>query len=580
MVPGLILILLLCALNLVLMARRKEIKVEPAPQNFPKEVAKRGTSAFPALMMPVVILGGIYGGIMTPTEAAGVAVLYAIPVGWFIYRGLNRKTFVEALVQTGTTTGVVMVMFFTVMIVSRLLIFEDIPRLAEELIFSVSANPIVVLIMINIVIVIIGMLMDDVSGVLLASPLLLPIAQRLGVDPIHFAAIIGVNLGMGNVTPPTAPLLYLGARVANTQVRQDAVADHADDPVRVASDPDRHDLCAGGVALAAQSGAGPLSVGGGGEVKISEIVTTPLWIPYEQPYHWSQGVTYGAGVILVEVRTDEGVVGYGESIATPSAEGIQAFLARAAALCVGRSPFENARLMGEAYHALFELEGTCSAPRFAGQVLAGLEMALWDLMGKAVGRPVHELLGGAVRDEVRYFGFPQGATPEEVATEAGRLAASGYDVIYVKVGRGDALDTEVVAQVRAAIGPDKRLRLDPNEHWQPARAARMIRRLSCFDIELIEQPTHAESLDALARVRAASPVAIRGGPEPSSLPPTPSTPATSTPPISSSSACTRPAGCCASARWRTSRRRPTSTSASTASTRPASPRRPQTTRRQ
>ena len=168
--------------------------------------------------MPVIILGGIYGGIMTPTEAAGVAVLYAIPVGWFIYRGLNRKTFIEALVQTGTTTGVVMVMFFTVMIVSKLLVLQDVTGLAEELILSVSANPIVGLVMINIVIVIIGMLMDDVSGVLLASPLLLPIAQKLGVDPIQFAAIVGVNLGMGNITPPTAPLLYLGARVANTKV--------------------------------------------------------------------------------------------------------------------------------------------------------------------------------------------------------------------------------------------------------------------------------------------------------------------------------------------------------------------------
>ena len=243
-------------------------------------------------------------------------------------------------------------------------------------------------------------------------------------------------------------------------------------------------------------------------MKIIEIHTTPLWIPYKQPYHFAQGVILGAGVILVDVRTDEGVTGYGESIATPSAPGIQAYLARAAEICIGRSPFENARLMSEAYHALFELAGTCSAPRFAGQVLAGLEMALWDAMGKAVGRPVHELLGGAVRDEVRYFGFPQGKTAEDIAGEARRLAASGYDVIYVKVGRGDDLDADVVAQVRAAIGPKKRLRLDPNEHWQPARAARMIRTLSRYDIELVEQPTHAESIDALARVRAASPVAI------------------------------------------------------------------------
>ena len=217
-VPGLILIILLCVLNLILMSRYKNIKVEPAAERFTCEAAKRGANAFPALLMPIVILGGIYGGIMTPTEAAGVAVLYAIPIGWFVYRGLNRKTFIEALVETGTTTGVVMVMFFCVMIVSKLLVLQDVTGIAERLIFSLSANPIVGLIMINIVIVVIGMLMDDVSGVLLASPLLLPIAVKLGVDPIQFAAIVGVNLGMGNITPPTAPLLYLGARVANTQV--------------------------------------------------------------------------------------------------------------------------------------------------------------------------------------------------------------------------------------------------------------------------------------------------------------------------------------------------------------------------
>ncbi len=219
-VPGLILIALLCILNFVLMSRRKEIAVEPAPESFGREASKRGVTALPALLMPVIILGGIYGGIMTPTEAAGIAVLYAIPVGWFIYRGLDRKSFIEAMVQSATTTGVVMVMFFTVMIVSRLLVFEDIPGIAQEFIFSISENPIVVLIMINLVIVLIGMLMDDVSGVLLSAPLLLPIVQDLGVDPVQFAAIIGVNLGMGNITPPTAPLLYLGARVAGTRVNQ------------------------------------------------------------------------------------------------------------------------------------------------------------------------------------------------------------------------------------------------------------------------------------------------------------------------------------------------------------------------
>ena len=219
-IPGLILVLLIVIVNFVMLRRHRDIKTLPPSPNFTADVARKSWHAVPAILMPVIILGGIYGGIMTPTEAAGIAVIYAIPVGFFVYKGLNRGNFVQALLETATTTGVVMVMFFMVMIVSRMLIFEDIPGIAQEIIYSVSENPIVILIMINLVLVVIGMLMDDVSGILLGAPLLFPIAMDLGVDPIQFAAIIGVNLGMGNITPPTAPLLYLGARVARTPVNE------------------------------------------------------------------------------------------------------------------------------------------------------------------------------------------------------------------------------------------------------------------------------------------------------------------------------------------------------------------------
>ena len=243
-------------------------------------------------------------------------------------------------------------------------------------------------------------------------------------------------------------------------------------------------------------------------MKITEVRTRPLLVPYTRPYHWAQGVIDGALVILVEVDTDTGLTGYGESIGTPSAEGIQSFINQAGAICVGRSPFDNAQLMAEAYHGLFQALGTCSSPRFGGQVLAGLEMALWDLAGKATGLAAHELMGGAVRDEIQYFGFAQGETAAEIAAEAKQLAESGCEVIYFKVGRGDALDIAIAQQVRTAIGPQKRLRMDPNEHWSPVRAARMIRKMCEFDVEFIEQPTNCESVAALAQVRANSPVAI------------------------------------------------------------------------
>lgn len=243
-------------------------------------------------------------------------------------------------------------------------------------------------------------------------------------------------------------------------------------------------------------------------MKISKIETLPLMVPYKEPYHWAQGVVNGAVVILVEVHSDSGLVGYGECIGTPAAAPIQAYLQLAGARCIGRDPFENAKLMSDAYHCLFQALGNCSAPRYAGQVFAGLEMALWDLMGKATGRAVHELLGGAVHDQIQYFGFAQGETADALARSAKALAEQGCEVIYVKVGRGDALDLAIVEQVRAAIGPERRLRIDPNEKWTPVRASRMIAKVADFDVEFVEQPTDCESLSALAQVHSNSPVAI------------------------------------------------------------------------
>ncbi len=243
-------------------------------------------------------------------------------------------------------------------------------------------------------------------------------------------------------------------------------------------------------------------------MKIVEVATTALFVPYARPYYWAQGVTEGAAVVLVEVRTDAGVVGYGESVATPSPAAVQEYLRLAGRMCVGHDPFAHARLLAEIYQLLFQANGTGSAPRFAGQVLCGLEMALWDAMGKATGRPVHALMGGAVRDRIDYFGFAQGPDAAAIAADAARLAQDGHTVIYFKVGRGDDVDLATAAAVRAAIGPRCRLRVDANEHWPPDRAKRMISALAAFGVEAIEQPTRAEALAALAQVRAGSPLAI------------------------------------------------------------------------
>ena len=219
-VPGLILTTLLSLVNLYMLRNNKNIQVADHGDlaTTSKLFVKKSVKASPALMMPVIILGGIYGGIMTPTEAAAVAVLYAIPVAMFVYRGLKARDLMKTLIESATTTGVIMAMTFAVMILSRLYIMEDLPSQVMNVLTSVSENKYVILMMINVFMLIMGMLMDDVSGILLGTPLLLPLVTQLGVDPVHFAAIMGVNLGMGNVTPPTAPLLYLSGRISGARV--------------------------------------------------------------------------------------------------------------------------------------------------------------------------------------------------------------------------------------------------------------------------------------------------------------------------------------------------------------------------
>ncbi len=217
-IPAIILITLLIITNQFMLRKYDDIQLKERPNPFMPALLGQGRLAGPALMMPIIILGGIYGGIMTPTEAAGIAVVYAIPVAIYFYRGLTWKTLAQTIQTSGVTIGVVMVMIFMVLIVSDNLISQGAPQMAKDMVYSVSDNPVVILLMINVVMILIGMLMDDISGLLLSTPILLPIAQSVGVDPIHFAAIIGVNLGMANITPPTAPLLYLGAQVCDTPV--------------------------------------------------------------------------------------------------------------------------------------------------------------------------------------------------------------------------------------------------------------------------------------------------------------------------------------------------------------------------
>ncbi|WP_299663041.1 TRAP transporter large permease [uncultured Psychromonas sp.] len=187
---------------------------------FLSAATNRGFNATPALLMPVIILGGIYGGIMTPTEAAAVAVIYSIPVGFWIYKGLDLKTFLAAAKEASTSVGTIMLMILFSMILSQMFVVESVPQALVESIFEITENKVVLLILINILLFLVGMVVNDVTAIILIAPLLLPLMQAIGVSPIQFAAIMGVNTAMGGVTPPYASILYLGARIGKVPVTQ------------------------------------------------------------------------------------------------------------------------------------------------------------------------------------------------------------------------------------------------------------------------------------------------------------------------------------------------------------------------
>src|SRR5262249_605682 len=135
-------------------------------------------------------------------------------------------------------------------------------------------------------------------------------------------------------------------------------------------------------------------------MKISKIRTTPLLCKFKQPYHWAQGVTFGAPVILIEVETDEGVTGIAESVASPATEPVLAIIEDAIPHFTGRPIYDGNRLIADYYRSGFNARGTGSAVRYFSQAMAGIELALWDAIGKAADQPLHRILGGAARDKI------------------------------------------------------------------------------------------------------------------------------------------------------------------------------------
>ncbi|WP_170563753.1 TRAP transporter large permease [Ruegeria atlantica] len=180
--------------------------------------------AFFPLLTPVIILGGILGGIFTPTEAAAVAVGYAFLIGFFVLRTLTIKEVPEILSNAGLTSAVVLLLVGAAMAFKTVVSLSHAPEQLAQLILSLSENPLILLFLINLLLFIVGMFLDAGPAIIILGPILAPIFTSLGVDPIHFAIIMSVNLTVGLATPPMGLVLFVAAAVSREKVETIAKA--------------------------------------------------------------------------------------------------------------------------------------------------------------------------------------------------------------------------------------------------------------------------------------------------------------------------------------------------------------------
>jgi tripartite ATP-independent transporter DctM subunit len=216
--PALLLIIGLIIYNRFLVGR--SFDEEPATNADQSSFRTVFLGAVPALSIPVIILGGIYGGIFTPTEAAGVAVLSALIIGGFIYREFTFSSLRTSIVRSAETTGsIVLILLFSLMI-SRILSSEGIPQDLTLAVQAIADSPLIALALVITVLIVAGALMDDISVTVVVAPLFLPLMIANEVQPVHFAAIVATSVVIGANSPPVAPILFMSCRVCSAPVHQ------------------------------------------------------------------------------------------------------------------------------------------------------------------------------------------------------------------------------------------------------------------------------------------------------------------------------------------------------------------------
>lgn len=173
-----------------------------------------------ALFVPILILGGIYGGVFTPTEAAAVAVIYGLVVGLFIHKELTFQDLYKIVANSALTSATVVLIVGTATIFGRILTIEGIPVMIAEKIIGMTDNPYMILLLINLLFLFVGMFMETIAAIIILTPILLPVVVSVGVDPVHFGIVMIVNLATGMVTPPVGVNLFVGSRIGGVSLEK------------------------------------------------------------------------------------------------------------------------------------------------------------------------------------------------------------------------------------------------------------------------------------------------------------------------------------------------------------------------
>ena len=181
-------------------------------------LVKTGKDAILALLMPVIILGGILGGVFTATEAAGVAVVYALLIGTLVYRELRFSDIFRILKELAVDTAAIMFIVAAASPFGWILGLEQVPQLMIEVFTGISENPYVVLMVLNVFFLIIGTFMETTAIMIIMVPLLMPLIRVLGIDPVHFGVVISINLLIGTLTPPVGVLMFTTCGIAKVSV--------------------------------------------------------------------------------------------------------------------------------------------------------------------------------------------------------------------------------------------------------------------------------------------------------------------------------------------------------------------------